>query len=64
MGTEAKAIGPLCEKPWKKQGFGTEGTGTELLGFCPMILRKFERYSPWNRREQGGSPIILVVARE
>ena len=40
----SKAIGQKCEKPWGNQGFGTERTGTELVGVFPVFLKEFERY--------------------
>ena len=33
----AKAIGPICEKPWRNQGFLAERTGTELFDVFPMF---------------------------
>jgi hypothetical protein len=34
----SKAIGQICEKPWKNQGFAAERTGIELLAVFPMFL--------------------------
>jgi hypothetical protein len=40
----AKAIGPICEKPWENQGFTAERTGTEFFSCFPCGLEEFERH--------------------
>jgi hypothetical protein len=35
----SQAIGQICEKPWKNQGFAAERTGTEQLSIFSVFLR-------------------------